>query len=504
MKPFAECEAQRYCRFVVLLIAGLMLLRLACAAVVPLAFDEAYYWTWSKNLSISYYDHPPMVALIIRLGTLIAGDNELGVRLISVLLGIPATWAVWRSAAILFADARLAATAALFFNLTLIVAAGTIVVTPDDPLLFATAFVLFFLAKVAETDEGGWWLAVGAAAGAALLSKYTALLLGASIASWLLIVPEKRRWLATPWPWLGGAVALALFAPVVIWNSDHRWASFIKQFGRVRVEHWTPHDVGLYVASQIGMATPSIFILGLMGLWAFGRGKGGTQTARILIGALVWPVLLYFLWHSLHAQVQGDWTAPIFPALVIAAAAAVHVCNWRDGWARLAEWSHRLAVPVGLAIIGIVYLQAAFGLVPFGSMDPTARDIGAGWAELAAQIDAIRVERGARAVLTTSYAATGWLSFYLPGRPPVIQFNERIRWVNEPAPDPALFRGPLLYVCRGTCKLAPAVRARYQSFEEVAQFSRQRRGVTIETYRLYRVSGPKGEPLDLSLPKELR
>ena len=58
--------------------------------------DEAYYWMWSKHLAGGYYDHPPMVAFVIRLGTLIAGDTELGVRLVSILLALPMSWAVYR------------------------------------------------------------------------------------------------------------------------------------------------------------------------------------------------------------------------------------------------------------------------------------------------------------------------------------------------------------------------------------------------------------------------
>jgi len=64
-------------------------LRLVAAAFTPITFDEAYYWMWSKHLAGGYYDHPPMVALLIRLGTLIAGDTELGVRLVSILLALP-------------------------------------------------------------------------------------------------------------------------------------------------------------------------------------------------------------------------------------------------------------------------------------------------------------------------------------------------------------------------------------------------------------------------------
>ena len=62
-------------------ILALVVLRLIAAWFTPITFDEAYYWMWSKHLAGGYYDHPPMVAVVIRLGTLIAGDTEFGVRL---------------------------------------------------------------------------------------------------------------------------------------------------------------------------------------------------------------------------------------------------------------------------------------------------------------------------------------------------------------------------------------------------------------------------------------
>src|ERR1700742_2326350 len=188
----------RLVRNTALTIVALVVLRLAVAAWTPITFDEAYYWMWSKHLAGGYYDHPPMVALVIRAGTMIAGDTEFGVRLVSILSALPMSYAVYRTAEILFGGVRVAATAAILLNVTLMVAVGTLIVTPDSPLLVAASFVLLTLAKVLETGRGEWWLAVGAAVGAALLSKYSALFFGPAILIWLLAVPKQRRWFAAP------------------------------------------------------------------------------------------------------------------------------------------------------------------------------------------------------------------------------------------------------------------------------------------------------------------
>jgi 4-amino-4-deoxy-L-arabinose transferase-like glycosyltransferase len=490
-------DTEHYLAQVTCVIAVLMVVRIATAATTPLAFDEAYYWLWSKHLAGGYFDHPPMVAIIIRLGTLVAGDTELGVRLISTLLAGPATWAVWRTAQILFNNAKLAATAALFFNLSLIVSVGTVVVTPDAPLLVASAFVLLFLAKLIETERGVWWLAVGTAVGAGLLSKYTAWFFGLSILLWLMIVAEMRRWLRTCWPWLGGAIALLLFTPVLLWNASHHWNSFVYQYSRrIIVNEWTTRYLGEYLASQAGLATPCIFVLGSVGLAALFLGLGGNRSARVLVGAMVWPLAIYFTWHSLHQRVEGNWTSPIFPALSIAAAVAAHGVKWTESWATIVTWLNRLATPIGLGISAVIYAQAAFGIIPLGAIDPTARQLGAGWRQVATEIDSIRQRVGAHGVLTASYGMTGWLSFYLPSQPAVVQVNERFRWENEASPTADFFDGPLIYVCRFSVPEADIIQKRFKNVRDIATVARRRTGVVIERYSVYSVDSPVGDPLD--------
>src|ERR1700730_19315770 len=385
----------RLVRNTAMTISALVALRLGAAAWTPLTFDEAYYWMWSKHLAGGYYDHPPMVAAVIRLGTVIAGDTELGVRLVSILLALPMSWAVFRTASILFGGIGVAATAAILLNVTLIAAVGTLIVTPDAPLLAASSFVLFFLAKVLETGRGAWWLAVGGAVGAALLSKYTALFFGPAILIWLVTVPKLRRWLISPWPYLGGVVALAIFSPVIVWNADHQWVSFIKQIGRARIEDFRPAFIAELIPTQIAFATPLVFILGAMGLYALLRRKAGALAARMLINATFWTIVVYFIWHSLHARVEANWFAPVYPAFAIAAAVAAHLARWDLRPQRVVDFCLRWAAPTGIVMFAILIVQANTGALSFYRRDATVRSVGVGWRELAGEIEAVRARVGA-------------------------------------------------------------------------------------------------------------
>jgi 4-amino-4-deoxy-L-arabinose transferase-like glycosyltransferase len=492
----AALPERRYETLVAVAIVLLVGVRLACAAFTPLTFDEALYWVWSKHLAGGYYDHPPVNPILIRLGTTLFGQSEFGVRVFGVLLALPASFALWRAAAILFKDERAGATAALYFNLTLAMAVGSVLATPDNPVLIATAFLLLTLAKLHETGRAAWWLAVGVAFGVGMLSKYTTVFFAVSVFLWLVLVPQMRRWLLTPWPYLSGALALAVFSPTLIWNAEHHWASVLYQYNRLVVHEWSLRYLGEFFAAQFGMATPFVFVLGVMGLVGLLRGEGGSFGARVLINAMVWPILLYFVWHTFHGRVEGNWPEPIFVPFVVAAAVAAERIKWPGAWASVAAVSRRLAVPVGLAIAAAIYLQAVFAPIPLGMQDPTASKLGAGWKELGAQMDAVRARLNAPLVLTYDYGLAGWLDFYLPSHAPVEQINGRIRYVNAPQPDPALFRGPLMYVCTVPCADIPALQKRFQSVELAGSLTRSRRGVPLQDYQIYRLSEPLGAPLD--------
>src|SRR5438132_3907701 len=361
-----------------LAILGLVALRLIAAAFTPITFDEAYYWMWSKHLAGGYYDHPPMVAVVIRLGTLIAGDTEFGVRLVSILLALPMSWAIYQAAAILFGSRRVAASSAILLNITLMAAVGAMIVTPAAPLLVASSLLLFSLAKVLQTGRGVWWLAVGAAAGCALLSKYTALFFGPAILIWLVAVPKLRHWLISPWPYLGGIVALAIFAPVILWNADHHWVSFIKQIGRARIEDFRPAFIGELIPTQIAFATPLAGILGAMGLHALFWRNAGALAARALVNAMFWTITLYFVWHSLHARVEANWFAPIYPAFAIAAAVAANLAQWGPRAQRTAYFCRRWAAPSGVAMFALLIVQANTGVLSDYRRDATVRSVGVG------------------------------------------------------------------------------------------------------------------------------
>jgi hypothetical protein len=490
----------RLVRSTALIVAGLVLLRLCVAAVTPLSFDEAYYWLWSKQLAGGYYDHPPMVAVVIRLGTLIVGDTEFGVRLVSVLLGLPMSYAVFRAARLLFGGVRVACTATVLLNATLMAAAGTTIITPDAPLMAASSFVLYGLAQVLATGRGAWWLAVGVAVGAALLSKYTALFFGPAILIWLLAVPKLRRWLWSPWPYLGGVLAFAVFSPVLLWNAEHQWMSFAKQFGRARIESFHFNYLAELIPAQFGLATPLVFILGALGLYALLRRDVGALGSRSLISATVWTITAYFAWHALHARVEANWLSPIYPAFALAAAVAATMVKWGPRTQRLVGFCARWAAPVGILLLVLAAVQVNTGVLSGYRRDATVRKVGVGFAQMATEIEAVRARVGATCVLSNDHGNTSWLAFYLPKGTCVAQRNQRLRWVNSPEPPASQLAGKLLLVGEDNASQIPSLQASFAKIERVGEVRRMRGPLTIEVVELDLLDGAKGDVFDRTPP----
>ena len=120
-------------RHALTILAGTTLLRLAIGAVVPLFPDETYYWDWSRTLMPGYFDHPPVIALLIRAGTSIFGHHALGVRFFSIVAGTGAIYAVALTARELAGDGA-AKLAVLLLCCMPLAAVGLILATPDAPI----------------------------------------------------------------------------------------------------------------------------------------------------------------------------------------------------------------------------------------------------------------------------------------------------------------------------------------------------------------------------------
>ena len=484
-------------RNLILLATGLTLVRLAFAGTIHLTEDEAYYRLWAQHPAFGYVDHPPMIAWWIALGTRIFGDTALGVRLLPALASGLTTWLVGDLARRLGAQPRTAFRAALWYNATLTVCLGGMLATPDAPASLFWTVTLWTLARFWESGRAYWWLAAGASAGLAVLSKYSGLFLAPGVLLWLLVIPGGRDELRRPGPWEAAVLAIFVFAVNVVWNSDHGWITFTKQFGRVAAHDLAPMRMVEFLGTQLLLLTPLIAFYAFKGVRQGWRERAEPGVVHLMLPvATSAPFAVYLLAHSLHDRVQGHWPVPLFGALAICAAVAFEPLR-ESGRGRLIS---RITPVFGLTLgLASLALMAAPPVLP-GRFDPT--QTLRGWPQFADDIEQLRIARGAGWVGVQSYGVLAQLD--LAGRitTPLIQIIERDRYVKEPANRPDFTRPGLVIDLQR--RLAPEDLGRcFTSVVDAGPVWRAGGAVRNEQYEAYVVSGPRRDPWIIGCPAEI-
>jgi 4-amino-4-deoxy-L-arabinose transferase-like glycosyltransferase len=453
-------------RMALIALAALTALRLVLAFYIPLAPDETYYFTWAAHLQSGFYDHPPMVALFIKLGTLLFGPTALGIRATGPVVAIIGSVLVYDAAQRLSGSRATGLIAASLLNATLLIGVGVIVMTPDTPLMIFWTLGLWALIRLVTGGGEGWWLVVGVVMGAALFSKYTGALFIIAVLLWLLTSPQGRARLNRPGPWVAALIALGLFTPVLYWNAAHHWISFGKQGSRSTHFNllWAMGNFVQLCLSQFFLVTPIIFVLAATGLKNLRRLPG--EGPRLLLWLTVVPGVV-FIEHCASERVQGNWVAVLYPTICIAVALLPA--------ATLQRWL-KPALAFGFGLTALTYVQAGWALLPLPvGLDPTAHQL-AGWQNFVARATAAHPAY----ITSDDYWATVELAFYGPKDVPVYGDLDDHRWRYFDWPRSTKAQAGLvgLELTRRPESPCPVL---------LGTLSRQRGDGVISTYRLCRV-----------------
>jgi hypothetical protein len=308
---------------------------------------------------------------------------------------------------------------------------------------------------------------------------------GASILLWLFLLRTNRSWFRCWQLWAGGALAILLAFPVLLWNYQHDWASFAKQFGRVgQGSGLTAAYLAELVGGSFALMSPVIAVLAVLGLRRVVSSAVAGGPPATLLAAGMLPFLAYLLVHSLHDRVQANWMAPLYPSFAVCAAIALGALDTGakpgEAFGGLGRW----ALGIGLLLSGLIYWHTLYPLLQLpGQKDPTSQTRG--WRELAAEVERVRAATGACWIATSSYATTGQLAFELKDKAPVVQLNERIRYFHLPVPDPALLTCPALYVELERRADSAWLGERFRSVTRLDSLTRRHASVPLAIYAVY-------------------
>jgi hypothetical protein len=471
-------------RVVLALIGAFLVFRLMIAATLGLGVDETYTLAMARDLSLSYFDHPPLHYWLIHAWMPVLGDGR-AARLPFILLFAGSSWLLFALTRHLFgAQAGVWAVLALNLSAFYTLSGGGII--PDGPLQFfllATALILakgLFPAGDAPSPSP-WriWPLAGLWLGLAGLSKYHSALFALGLMIYLVSLPSRRALLRHPAPWVGALIALIVVSPALIWNAQHHWVSIAFQTGRGLPRGLHFGQVVTNILGQMAWILPWIFVPLVIAAWgAVRRGRGAERSWFCLCLAL--PAIAIFtivpLWGNRglpHWQMPG-WLLlyPVLGAYLAGAAAQ----GWPRRWALASS-----AALVGLVLILVGHAATGQGRLWFPGLlvkDPTLEALE--WRPLRDELKARGLlDRQQLFVVVPHWITAGKIDQALGGALPVMVFGDDQRHFAFRY-DPTLFLGRNALIIGRADQIeedAEALGAYFERIEELPPFAFGRSGM---------------------------
>jgi 4-amino-4-deoxy-L-arabinose transferase-like glycosyltransferase len=374
----------------------------------------------ARHLARGYVAYPPMTPFFARLsldlfGTSLLGPSIPGFRFFASLaqaVSIVLTGLMAREMGGGLRAQVLAGAAQVPYALG---AGALMVYNSFDNICWILA--AWFVVKMLRSGDARWWVAVGAAVGFGMLAKYAMVFFAAAIVAGFLVT-DARRYLASRWLWAGGAAALLIWAPNLVWEAQHHFVS-LNFLHSIHARDVSQGRTQSFLPDQITHTIAALWIAGLFFCLKSDSGKRFRTVG--------WMYVIVFA-AFLVARGNGYYLAAAYPMLYAAGSV-----QWEQ---RLASrptrqrpmWRVTWAVAAAAAVI------AAVVALPIGSPQslqwmlrmPELRD-EVGWEELVATVASVRdsiplEDRGRLAVLTGSYAVAGAVDLYGSryGLPPAI------------------------------------------------------------------------------------
>ena len=409
-------------RKLILFLVILTGIRLIYIAIIPLVPQESYYWYYAQYPDLSYFDHPPMVAYSVWIGTHLFGDTIFGVKFMAVVWSLLTNIFLYLTMQNALSDSdaerrkKYALAAVLLYNLTIFAHLYAVTMVPDTPLIFFWLVVIYFIQRFISRQQANDLYLAGLALGFGLLSKYTAIAILPAIFLVFLLDPALRRFLVKPAPYLALLLTLLIFTPVLIWNINHDWASLQFQFGD-RSEELKPIQTKYLfqlIASQIFMLTPLLLVLFYRTTKKIIQtGKENTAARFFFITGIF--IIGGFIILSLKTLIKMNWLLPGFSGFILSTV----LLFYRDNPLR-SRWI-KTGVLVSLMLILMAYSVLLIPNLPLGDGNTWS-----GWEESSANIAALQSENGGKErvfIFANSYKTASLLKFYLQDDQPVYAQN---------------------------------------------------------------------------------
>lgn len=421
-------EERKYLKYTFILIGLTTLIRIYLASTTGLGVDEAHYVQYALHPALSYYDHPPMVGYLIRFFIITIGKSILNVRMPAIISGMGTALLLFLISRKLYGAQASFWSVVIFNCIPLFSAIGGITIVPETILCFFYLILLLLTWQIYQTGNRNLWYSTGIITGLALLTKYTAFLIYPSIFIFTLLVPSMRNWLKKKEPYIAFLISLIIFLPVIIWNYENNWASFLFQFSHGLGEKKF-FDIEVFlrnIGAQASVFSPFIFFLLIYLVIKTIKQTIKRDDKALLFASFSLPVILLFTYSGLSNIVLPHWPAVGYLTLLPVAGEFSKTLFSSYSRGMVKKFLVVSLITGGLLTI-LIPVQITLRPVPLSPDIDISQDI-TGWEQLADRIKEIKIREKENDffVFTHKFYIASQLAYYLEPEIPVYCLSKRI------------------------------------------------------------------------------
>ena len=385
-------------------ILGFQLFRLILLPFMGLMPQDAYYYLYGQNLSLSYFDHPGMIGYLLRIFTDLFGQSIFVVKFADFLITSLTILSFYKLASYFLSKQKLQR-AILLLTSTIFISILSFNSTPDVPLLLFWTLSLICLYKAIFEEKKWFWVLGGIAMGLAFNSKYTALLLQIGLIGFLIFSNKYRKLFFSPWFWTSILLSILITYPVWYWNFQNEFASFVFQSSErtssISEFKISPKNFFGAIGHQMFLLIPILFLV--IGVITYKYLKRALlklkipQAKTLFLLAFFIPTFVGFFSLTPIYWVKLNWMMPSYITGIIIAGMFIKK--------RLLKTQ----LIISIAFHVLAGLQILFYIVPIKSDDTWV-----GWNELAIETKKLQKKYSNTFVFSNdNYKTSACLNFYM-------------------------------------------------------------------------------------------
>jgi undecaprenyl-diphosphatase len=456
---------------------------------LDLSPDEAHYWEWSRRLDLSYYSKGPMIAYLIRFGTLLFGNSVFGIRFMAVILSALSSVLIYFLGKRLY-DERVGISSAILLQIVPLFSAFGVLFTIDSPFIFFWLLSLFLFREVIDDQSripdlrsNMYWLLLGLSVGLGLLTKYTMAFFYLCAFLFLLFSKEHRRLLWTRDPYMSFVISLLVFSPVLIWNAGHGWVTLKHTAGQAHVAEGLRISLISfleYFGSQLFVVTPLLFVLMAVSLWKLRKEQEGSFLYWFSI-----PVIIFFLLKSIQAKVQANWALPGYVTGIIAFS-VFYMRSFSSG-RKGKKILIGATILVALFVTSVAHYSSILSIP--AEIDPTSRLKG--WEDLGREVTAVYEQMSLKKkpvfLFSDRYQVSSELAFYVKGHPVTycVNLDRRMNQYDLWPGFNDLLHYDAIFVRTGNGKVSGKIAAAFRKVEKKAFTAYTKNRAEIRDYSIF-------------------